>query len=35
MNDCLVISGKPRKNIVKTIEKDLDLNGLSLDMIYD
>ncbi len=27
--------GIPRKTIGETIKKDLDVNGLSIDMIYD
>ena len=27
--------GRPRKTISETIEKSLDFNGLSIDMVYD
>ena len=27
--------GRPRKIIYETIEKDLDFNSLSIDMVYD
>lgn len=33
MNDSLVVRGRGRESISQTIKMDLDLNGLSLNMI--
>ena len=27
--------GRPRKTIGETIERDLDINGLNINMVYD
>lgn len=37
MEDGLIVrgSGRPKKTIVQTIKKDVEANGLSLDLVHD